>query len=379
MNARLMIRLGAFAALGAAVLLAGCERPPMKSEQKGFRGTGMVQIDNPRLLAKAAAARPEVPANPPAAPQAGPLAKDVYQNVKVLGDLPVTEFLRTMTANTLWVAPPAEGCNYCHVGENFADDSKYTKVVARRMFEMTRNVNSQWGKHIGQTGVTCYTCHRGQPVPQYVWFKAAEPKNNWIGSGMGDDAGQNRAVPSIAWTSMAYDPFSPYLQANPEPVRVQSTTALPTGNRTSIKQTEFSYSLMMHMSQGLGVNCTFCHNSQAFASWDGPTQRVTAWHGLRMAAQLNADYLTPLTGVFPPHRLGPTGDVAKLNCQTCHQGQNKPLGGMQMAKDFPALLPPPPAASAAIAAQPEAAPAAPQAQAQPAKVAALAVAGAIER
>jgi photosynthetic reaction center cytochrome c subunit len=31
------------------------------------------------------------------------------------------------------------------------------------------------------------------------------------------------------------------------------------------------------------------------------------------------------------------GDVAKLNCATCHQGAYKPLNGAQMAKDFPEL------------------------------------------
>jgi photosynthetic reaction center cytochrome c subunit len=41
--------------------------------------------------------------------------------------------------------------------------------------------------------------------------------------------------------------------------------------------------------------------------------------------------------VFPAHRKGPLGDVAKLNCATCHQGAYKPLNGAQMAKDFPEL------------------------------------------
>jgi photosynthetic reaction center cytochrome c subunit len=39
------------------------------------------------------------------------------------------------------------------------------------------------------------------------------------------------------------------------------------------------------------------------------------------------DYLVPLTPVFPPHRLGPTGDVAKVGCATCHNGLQKPLNG----------------------------------------------------
>jgi photosynthetic reaction center cytochrome c subunit len=35
--------------------------------------------------------------------------------------------------------------------------------------------------------------------------------------------------------------------------------------------------------------------------------------------------------------LGPTGDVAKANCATCHQGAYKPLNGQSMLKDFPEL------------------------------------------
>jgi photosynthetic reaction center cytochrome c subunit len=96
---------------------------------------------------------------------------------------------------------------------------------------------------------------------------------------------------------------------------------------------------MMHMSESLGVNCTYCHNTRNFASWsESRPQRVTAWHGIRMARDINNDYLTPLTKTFPANRLGPTGDVAKVNCTTCHQGAFKPLYGAQMAKDHPELL-----------------------------------------
>ena len=52
---------------------------------------------------------------------------------------------------------------------------------------------------------------------------------------------------------------------------------------------------MMHMSQSLGVNCTYCHNTRSFASWDASTpQRATAWYGIRMVRDLNNDYLDPL-------------------------------------------------------------------------------------
>jgi len=47
--------------------------------------------------------------------------------------------------------------------------------------------------------------------------------------------------------------------------------------------------------------------------------------------------MEPLTSTFPDHRKGETGDVAKLNCATCHQGAYKPLNGAPMAKEFPEL------------------------------------------
>jgi photosynthetic reaction center cytochrome c subunit len=334
----------AVAALVAAALVAGCgERPPMQSQQQGYRGTGMVQVDNPRIVARQKAAEPAVPELPPPGSNDGPKARDVYQNVKVLGDLSVGEFTRHMVALTQWVAPE-QGCTYCH-GANFADDSLYTKVVARRMIEMTRHLNADWTQHVGQTGVTCYTCHRGKPVPAQVSFAPLTPKNNRVGSGLGFDAGQNKAEPSIALASLPYDPFTPFLSGK-EPIRVAGTQALPSDDhRTSIKQAEFTYSLMNHISKSLGVNCTFCHNTQSFAIWTD--KRVTAWHGINMARDLNNAYLDPLQKTFPASRLGPTGAVAKLNCGSCHQGVNKPLGGLAMAKDWPGLVPVVAAATAA--------------------------------
>ncbi len=319
------------AALVAAALV-GCERPPMQSQQQGYRGAGMVQIENPRIAAAQKGVLPAVPEMTPQASADGPKAKDVYKNVKVLGDLSVGEFTRHMAAMTQWVSP-AQGCTYCHVAD-LADDSLYTKVVSRRMIEMRRHLNADWCNHVGTTGVTCYTCHRGAPVPAYLSFATATPKGNRAGVGLGNDGGQNKAEPSIALTSLPYDPFAGYLSGE-DAIRVQGTTALPTGNGTSIKQAEFTYSLMNHISKSLGVNCTHCHNTQSFLTWN--QNRVTAWHGIRMARDLNNAYLEPLTKTFPAHRLGPTGDVAKVNCGTCHQGVNKPLAGLAMAKEYVGL------------------------------------------
>jgi len=327
------------------LVLAACERPVPESVQSGYRGTGMAQIYNTRLLeAKTELNQP--PAVLPAADADGPKASEVYQNVQILGNLSVGEFNRLMVSMTNWVAPN-EGCAYCHALPNFADDSKYTKVVARRMTEMTQHINADWQPHVAQTGVTCYTCHRGEPVPNAIWFK---PDQQPYGSNfMGDKAGQNEPSPVVNLSSLPSDVFSPFLLGS-ENIRLNGPTALPSGNRQSIKQAEWTYGLMTHMSTALGVNCTYCHNTQSFQDWqNSPPQRTTAWHGIRMARDLNLNYMVPLTDVFPTERKGVLGDVAKLNCATCHQGAYKPLNGAAMAKDFPELLKKPAAAQAKVA------------------------------
>ncbi|MFM9915148.1 MAG: photosynthetic reaction center cytochrome PufC [Rhizobacter sp.] len=319
--------------LSAVTLLAGCERPPIEVVQHGFRGTGMAEIYNPRTVATQAKLN-EVPAAIAPATPGGPPAAQVYQNVQVLNDLTVGEFSRLMVAMTSWVAPE-QGCTYCHNAQNFASDENYTKVVARKMLQMTRKINTDYKSHVAATGVTCYTCHRGNNIPTNVWFKA--PHEDRTDAMIGDKAGQNTVSLVANKSSLPVDPFTPLLLGT-EDIRVNGTTALPTGNRHSIKQAEWTYSLMTHMSTSLGVNCTYCHNSRSFANWaESPPQRVTAWYGIRMVRDLNTQYMEPIEKVFPAHRLGPSGDVAKANCSTCHQGAFKPLYGVSMLKDHPEL------------------------------------------
>lgn len=324
------------ALLASVLLLSGCERPPMDTVQHGYRGTGMDLIYNPRILAEQAANN-ALPASLGAAPAEGPKAGTIYKNVKVLNDLSVGQFGSFMVSMTNWVAPD-QGCAYCHNVNNFADDSLYTKHVARTMIQMTQRVNTQWQDHVAQTGVTCYTCHRGNNIPQQVWFK--EPTKKTGNGLLGNKDGQNTPVAASGYSSLPNDYFAQYLTGD-DKIRVQGTTALPTGNKSSINSTEETYALMMHMSTSLGVNCTYCHNTQNIGSWEeSPPQRSTAWYGLRMVRDLNNNYMVPITDLFPPHRLGPTGDVAKANCGTCHQGAFKPLYGQSMLKDFPFLTGP---------------------------------------
>jgi photosynthetic reaction center cytochrome c subunit len=155
---------------------------------------------------------------------------------------------------------------------------------------------------------------------------------------LGNDNGQNKAgKASVGNSSLPYDPFTPFLLGSQE-IRVTAKTALPTGHDVPLKQAEWTHGLMIHMSDGLGVGCVHCHNSRAFAEWNqSPPARITAWHGIRMVRDLNNQFMVPLTAGQPKNRLGPTGDIAKINCATCHQGVNKPLNGASMVKAHPEL------------------------------------------
>ena len=303
-------RDGARLGVALAAALAACEPGDKATVQVGYRGLGQELVYDESDLRASRVAN----AAPAPLPAAAPGPAGNWQNVQVLTDVGTGEFLRTMTAMTQWVSPQ-QGCVYCHNPRNFAwdtlDDGReiYAKIVARRMLQMTREINTDYRTHTGQQGVTCYSCHRGQPVP-----------------------------PVGLWT---FTDENQYLRfyLDRDDARVQSYTVNNTpANRSSIKQTENVYGVMIAMSNALGVNCTYCHNSRAWGEWqNAPPTRVIALQGLRMVRDINQEYLVPLNGVLPANRLGPLGDAPKVSCISCHQGVARPLYGAMLARYYPAV------------------------------------------
>ncbi len=340
----------------ALVVASGCERPPPQSTQLGYRGVGMVEYVNPRILAAQHRAN-VVPAPLPAAVPVPTTAGSVYKNLKVLGDVPITEFTRLMLAISEWVVPKdqwvnGQGCVYCHDLADMAADTKYQKVVSRSMIQLTQRANSAWNMHVGPTGVTCYTCHRGNAVPKYVWTTSP---------GLAKASGQvttlqNRLSPVPAFSSLPYDPMTTYFDKDtniaitpPKPVRVGMATTVNT------KQTEWTYALMMYISRSLGVGCNHCHNSRQFADWNQSTPlRTKGWYAIRQVREMNQKYIWPLNDILPASRKGPLGDPQRVGCETCHQGVYKPLFGAPMLKDYPVLGQPAKAAAPAAAPAPAA-------------------------
>ena len=84
------------------------------------------------------------------------LARDAYENAEpLLGDLTVGNYDRLVEAMRVWTGIPGL----------FDGEETYQTVVARQMIQMTQSINETWGDHVAPAGVTCYTCHRGEPVP----------------------------------------------------------------------------------------------------------------------------------------------------------------------------------------------------------------------
>jgi hypothetical protein len=96
---------------------------------------------------------------------AGPLVEEADKNIKVLNGMPESQLIPAMKFMSVSLGV---GCNYCHVSKdgqlNAAADDKEKKRTARTMIKMVVQANKT--TFHGDTQISCYTCHRGQPIPQ---------------------------------------------------------------------------------------------------------------------------------------------------------------------------------------------------------------------
>ena len=289
----------------------------------------------------------QAPASLPPATEGGPSATEAYRNVKVLTDVSAAEFMRLQTAITAWVSP-GQGCDFCHTGNDFASDAKPTKAAARVMLQMTRHLNADWANHVAGAGVTCFSCHRGQPVPAEIWFPdPPQPNRPFVAK---QDAWNEGAD-----TVRKFFPTAGFVEyfLGDQPIAVQSTVAGKNGTLSSQGEAKRIYEMMMQMSDGIGVNCGYCHNSRNFQSWSESTPyRWVGYDAIRLVRDLNRNYLLQIGALVPqtrslttqtdlpvlPERFrNPQLGNGMVNCATCHMGLTKPLNGANMVQDYPGL------------------------------------------
>ena len=107
------------------------------------------------------------PEQTPAAAQEKTIAQEGREkNGKLLGDLPVSQFIPLMN---YFAASMGRRCNFCHVNNNgqwdYASDDKPEKKTAREMIKLVLDTNSRLTT-LKLDPIACYTCHRGRNSPQ---------------------------------------------------------------------------------------------------------------------------------------------------------------------------------------------------------------------
>ena len=324
-------------------------RSPGPGVDVGPRGQAMVQFAPTE--AEARDQNLPAPVLPTVADDARP-ATAAFKNVKVLGGLNAGDFMRLQNAMTAWVAPksgPDAGCGFCHApGGDYASDANPHKAAARTMLAMTRHINADWRSHVGADGVTCFSCHRGQPVPSELWFQSP-PRHKPQGAEAGDDWREAAHTVRGFFPTEGYEEY--LLQATP--AHGEPLTALPTGTAPTFVEDKRLYEAMMQMSEGMGVNCGYCHHSRNFADWSQSTpMRWSGYSGIVMTRDLNRQFLlrlaheNPLTRwspgndrplSLPERERGPQAGNGLVDCATCHHGAPKPRDPAATAGGFKGL------------------------------------------
>jgi photosynthetic reaction center cytochrome c subunit len=346
-----MVRLGPALLIGAAIAFVAFVafvprwHAPLPGRQMGTSISSMVQFAPDPWQAAAQNVPAPVLASVPDDPRP---ATSVYKNLHSLTDVNAGDFMRLQTAMTAWVSPK-EGCGFCHVAGDYASDAKPAKEAARVMLAMTRHINTAWSTHVGAGGVTCFSCHEGQPVPRDVWFQSP-PHPNPRMMGKGEDWNEAGRTVHAFFPNEGYEEY--LVQATPGVA--QSRSDHPSGQTSSPAVVKRLYEMMMQMSDEMGVNCGFCHNSRALFDWSQSTpQRWAGLGGIELTRDINRNYLLGLGDVIPESRLrlddhqpfsipareqGWQSGNALASCGTCHHSAPVPTVGVGLAKSFRVLM-----------------------------------------
>jgi photosynthetic reaction center cytochrome c subunit len=133
----------------------------------------------------------------------GKKAEEQYKNIQVLKGVPADQIIPGMQfiAASLGVE-----CQFCHVQDAFDKDDKKPKQIARKMMTMMFAINKD--NFDDHRQVTCYSCHRGDPLPVSTPPVLAEGANPVLPAVSAEtDKHESEAAPS------ADQLFDKYVQA----------------------------------------------------------------------------------------------------------------------------------------------------------------------
>ncbi|MBD0372398.1 MAG: c-type cytochrome [Pyrinomonadaceae bacterium] len=130
-------------------------------------------------------------------PQGDVPAEQRYKNIQVLKGMPQSQVIPVMQfmASSLGV-----NCAHCHVNNNgnweFEKDDKPTKQTARRMIQMTFDINKGNRDIFRGANVSCFTCHRGSTEPVNIPLLPVPPEST--GARPGAAAATAETLPTAA-------------------------------------------------------------------------------------------------------------------------------------------------------------------------------------
>lgn len=95
-------------------------------------------------------------------------AEKVFKNIQTFKGRPAIGVLRIM--EMAFTANLGVDCSYCHDTERWESDAKRPKQVARGMWTLRATTQDEVRRITGKPDVpvTCYTCHKGQPIPAFA-------------------------------------------------------------------------------------------------------------------------------------------------------------------------------------------------------------------
>ena len=91
----------------------------------------------------------------------------VFQNLELLQDTTAARLVKLMDAYSVAMG---RNCEFCHVIDKWADDSKPDKKRSRLMIQITNAINREQLSKMpadeqGTPKIDCMTCHRGRNEP----------------------------------------------------------------------------------------------------------------------------------------------------------------------------------------------------------------------
>jgi hypothetical protein len=239
-------------------------------------------------------------------------------------------------------------CNYCHVQGDFASDQNPKKEIARKMFQMLKQVSLSFpdngndfsnSRYLpfpeGKQYVTCYTCHQGALTPASNvpdWHgpaRAPEPGVPAPAGGRGQQAGGRGRQATVEEQA-----------DSPQPAVAASSTVLPSprGNQVHknvvwLPRDMNSQFVMPAFRAAIGVECNFCHvageslekGHAQDRDLDLNPKKLIARNMIHMVQKVNA-VLFPEEDIDIVYLAASSVPEAKhfVTCYTCHRGNHIP-------------------------------------------------------